>query len=144
MIVGKLYRSIDEIENLPKDIKDELSIEEQLRRCVAADDKHWLIAKVDDLSCSNYAYGIAVLSDHQYVIRKLVYSHQCEHLADGCIRMLVNEIFNCNYEFVLAEVETRGRDLERVYSLIGFMILDRSGNHIKMKVGKRNLKSCKS
>lgn len=143
MIVGKLYRSIDEITDLPKEIKEQLSIDEELRRCTAADDNHCFIAKVDDLSCRNYAYGMAVLSDNQYEIRKLVYSHQSEYLVDGCIRMIVNEIFNYNYEFIIADVETSANDLEQIYRLIGFITVERSKNHLNMKIDKQSLKSCR-
>lgn len=143
MVIGKLYRSIDRIAELSEEIKEELSVEGEVYNCAAADDYSWLIAKVEDISCGDYAYGMALLCNNQYVIRKIIYSDQSDYLVDGCIRMLVNEIFDCNHQSVIAEVGTSTKELEQVYRLIGFIVLERAENHLRMKIDKNKFKSHK-
>lgn len=134
MIVGKVYRSLDELSDLPLKIKDDLFSRERWNNHNYSNEDHWLIVEVKDLSGKKYAYGIVTYNETNYFINNVIYTNQSEYLIDCCIRMLVREGFDKNYEVVLAEIETSNKNLQEIFALIGFDIGRKTESSIKMNI----------
>lgn len=134
MIVGKIYKGIDQLAEISLKVKEDLFLKEKWYRDQELDEESLAIAKVVDLSNQKYAYGIVTFNEAYYNIKNVIYSEKSEYLLDCCIRMLVREGFNENYKAIVAEVTISDKKVQQILSDIGFIIDKKTVSSLEMKV----------